>query len=104
MMRFVGMKAAMFFGLAVLLTGVGHAQQGVVSAQSSAGKNSQTVVVNGSVLNSASGGATARINIGSVVGTSVGSNSQTVVVNGSVVNSASGRGSKSEINIGSVTR
>lgn len=91
------------FCVALLCAGNAYAQSRVVS-QGVSGKNNQTVIVNGSVLNNASNGATAKVNIGSVVGTSVGSNNQTVVVNGSVVNSASGRGTTSEINIGSVTR
>lgn len=89
--------------MTLLCTGSAYAQSRAAT-QGVSGKNNQTVIVNGSVLNNASNGATAKVNIGSVVGTGVGSNNQTVVVNGSVVNSASGRGTKSEINIGSVTR
>jgi microcystin degradation protein MlrC len=67
------------------------------------GANDQTVVVKGAVTNSATAGATARINIGAVNDAKVaGSNRQKVMVGGSVTNSASGHGSKSEINIGAV--
>lgn len=68
------------------------------------GKNDQIVVVKGSITNKADGGGIARVNLGSVVESKVGGgNSQNVVVSGSIVNVAGGRGSKSEVNIGSVT-
>jgi len=68
------------------------------------GNNSQVVIVKGSVVNQATSGATARVNVGSVASSQVkGANQQTVVVSGSIVNSAKGPGSKSEVNIGSVS-
>lgn len=68
------------------------------------GKNNQVVVVKGSVVNKSTQGATARVNVGSVSKARVGgSNNQVVVVSGSIVNQASGNGSKSEVNIGSVS-
>lgn len=67
------------------------------------GKNAQIVIVKGDVVNQATGGATARINLGSVVASRVkGNNHQVVAISGSIVNSSSGMKSKSEINIGSV--
>jgi hypothetical protein len=68
------------------------------------GKNNQIVVVKGSVVNKAAQGAAARVNVGSVSKARVGgTNNQVVVVGGSIVNQASGNGSKSEVNIGSVS-
>ncbi|GAA0724802.1 hypothetical protein [Dokdonella soli] len=76
----------------------------VGQATSVGGNNEQVVVVKGAVINTATTGGTARINVGSVVNSRVGgSNKQHVVVGGAIVNSASGPGSKSEINIGSVS-
>lgn len=67
------------------------------------GNNEQIVVVKGSVANTADAGATARINVGTVKNARVGGNNkQTVVVHGSIVNTAKGRGSRAEVNIGSV--
>lgn len=67
------------------------------------GNNEQIVVVKGSVANTADAGATARVNVGVVKNARVGGNNkQTVVVHGSIVNTAKGRGSRAEVNIGSV--
>ncbi|UXI66572.1 hypothetical protein [Tahibacter amnicola] len=67
------------------------------------GRNSQTVTVKGSIVNKANNGGKAEISIGSVVGATISAgNTQSVQVSGSIVNEANGRGSKSEINIGSV--
>jgi hypothetical protein len=66
----------------------------------SVGNNTQSVVVNGSLVNKASGSGKASINIGSSVNDG-GSHNQSVSV-GSIVNSSSG--GKSEVNIGSVVK
>lgn len=67
------------------------------------GNNEQIVVVKGSVVNTADAGAAAKVNVGTLRNARVsGNNKQTVVVGGSIVNTARGRGSKAEVNIGSV--
>jgi len=67
--------------------------------------SSQKVVVNGGIINSATSGGTARVNIGSTVGLGkVSSVSQSAAVSGVIVNTAAGKGSKSEVNIGSIIK
>lgn len=86
----------------LLLAGAGAAY--AADSAGVGGKNNQVVVVKGSVVNKASQGATSRVNVGSVSKARVGgNNNQVVVVSGSIVNQASGNGSKSEVNIGSVS-
>ena len=69
------------------------------------GSNKQNVSVNGNINNKATSGGTAAVNIGSVSGrrVSVGANSQSVHVGGSINNESAGRGSRAEVNIGSIT-
>lgn len=69
-----------------------------------ASQNSQTVHVNGAVVNQASGGGHAIMNMASTKGGATKSrNRQQVDVSGAVVNSATA-GARSELNVASKTR
>lgn len=93
------MRTVLFTMLVFCTTAIDAAETAGVK-----GNNTQVVIVNGSVTNQATSGATARVNVGSVASSQVkGTNRQTVIVSGSIVNSAQGPGSKSEVNIGSVS-